>query len=419
VAAATLAAPALVPATALGKGAAAPSDRVVFGSIGVGGRGQINTRIFTESAEAELAAVCDVDARHLAAGKKMVDDYYAAKPRAGRGPCAAYADFRRILERKEIDAVTIGAPDHWHAVMSIWAAQAGKDIYCEKPISVTIGEGRQVADTMRRLGRVYQSGTQRRSQAHWRLACELVRNGRLGKFQRVVELLGAGPISGPEPAVPVPPGFDYDLWLGPAPWAPYTPKRCHGNFRWFLDYSGGKITDQGAHFLDIAQWALDTEHTGPVEIEGRGTFPDEGLFDTPVTYDVTCRYASGVTMEVRDPLYRGDWAVRFEGTNGWLMATRDDLLASSPALKEPLGADAIPLQRSDHHQQNFLDAVRKGTRPISPPEVAHRSATVCHLCVLCLRLGRTLRWDPAEEQFLGDDAANRMLTRPMREPWTI
>ncbi len=412
-------APYVLPASALGKeGAAAPSDRIVFGSIGVGGRGRIDTRIFTAFAESQMLAVCDVDTGRLARARKTVDDYYAAK-RPGVGPCAAYGDFRRVLDRKDIDAVTSAAPDHWHAVMSIWAAQAGKEIYCEKPVSVTIGEGRKVADTMRRLGRVYQSGTQRRSRAHWRSACELVRNHRLGKLVRIVELLGRGPTCGPQPNPPVPKGFDYDMWLGPAPWAPYTPKRCHGSFRWLLDYSGGKITDQGAHFLDIAQWANDTEHTGPIEIDGHGTFPDEGLYDTPITYDVTCTYANGVKLEVRDPLYRGDWAVRFEGTDGWLLATRNHLFASDPEVKEPLGGNAIRLQRSDHHQQNFLDAVRTGSQQIAPPEIAHRSASVCHLCVLSLRLGRKLQWDPATERFIGDDAANRMLERPKREPWTI
>ena len=400
------------------EGTAPPSDRVVFGSIGIGGRGRIDTRIFTAFAESHMAAVCDVDAGRLGRAKASVDAYYAAH-RRGAGGCAAYGDFRRVLERKDIDAVAIATPDHWHAVLSIWAAQAGKDVYCEKPISVTIGEGRKVADTMRRLGRVYQSGTQRRSRAHWRFACELIRNGRIGKLRRIVELLGRGPTCGPQPYPPVPKGFDYDMWLGPAPWAPYTPARCRGSFRWLLDYSGGKITDQGAHFLDIAQWANDSEHTGPVVIEGRGTFPTEGLYDTPITYDVTCTYANGVKLEVRDPLYRGDWAVRFEGTEGWLLATRNDLLASRPELKEPLGGGSIRLARSDHHQQNFLDAARTGSRQIAPPEVAHRSATVCHLCVLCLRLGRKLQWDPSSERFVGDAAANRMLDRPKREPWTL
>ena len=313
----------------------------------------------------------------------------------------------------------VAAPDHWHAVMAVMAAQAGKDIYCEKPISVAVVEGRRVADTMKRLGVIYQSGTQRRSVSHFRSACELVRNRRVGKLQKIIEYLGRGPTCGPEPAKPIPKGFDYDMWLGPAPWAPYTPRRCHGSFRWFLDYSGGKITDQGAHFLDIAQWANNSEHTGPLLIDGKGTFPAEGLYDTPVTYHVVCTYANGVELHVTDPLIRGDWAVRFEGTDGWLLVTRHRLYASRPELKEPLRGNELPLRVSNHHQQDFLNAVRSRKPPIAPPEIAHRSTTVCHLSVLCLRLGRKLRWDPEKEQFIGDAAADRMLDRAKREPWTI
>ena len=414
-AAAAVAAPALVPAGALAKnGDAAPSDRIVMGMIGVGGRGGSNTHVFLNCRATQLVAVCDVDAGRLARAKRRVDDHYR-KTRY----CAAHNDFREVLDRKDVDAVMIATPDHWHAVLAILAAKAGKDVYCEKPVSVSIREGRAVADTFARLGRVYQSGTQRRSVSHFRSCCELVRNRRVGRLRKITELLGAGPVCPPQPVKPVPKGFDYNTWLGPAPWAPYTPRRCHGSFRWLLDYSGGKITDQGAHFLDIAQWANDSEHTGPLTIQGAGTFPADGLYDTPVTYHVVCTYANGVELHVTHPLHRGDWAIRFEGTDGWLLVTRHKLYASRPDIMEPIGGDEILLARSDHHQQNFLDAVRTRTEPIAPHEILHRSATVCHLSVLCLRLGRALRWNPETERFVGDDAANRMLSRPHREPWTV
>jgi len=415
------AAPCVVGAAAIGRdGASAANDRIAMGCIGIGGRGRANLEAFVASSDSQAIAVCDVDAGHRAQARRMVDDYYAAhRGKAEYRGCAEHADFREVIARPDVDALMTAAPDHWHAAMSIMAARAGKDVYCEKPISVCVAEGRAVADEFRRLGRTYQSGTQRRSVGHFRFSCEAVRNGRLGTLKRIIEYLGAGPTCGPEPPQPVPKGFDYDLWLGPAPWAYYTPKRCHGSFRWLLDYSGGKITDQGAHFIDIAQWANDAEAAGPLLYEGTGTFPRDGLWDTPVTYNVVATYANGVKLEIIHPLIDNDWAVRFEGTDGWLLVTRNKLFASRPSLLEPLRASETPLPRSDNHYQNFLDAVRTRRQPIAPPEVAHRSTTVCHLAVLCLRLGRPLRWDSAKEQVIGDADANRLLRRPMREPWTL
>jgi predicted dehydrogenase len=386
-----------------------------MGCIGIGGQGGNDTNIFLACPDVQILAVCDVDAAHRDRARKSVDDRSGARSRG----CSAHNDFREILQRSDIDAVMIATPDHWHAVISILAAQAGKHIYCEKPISLTVAEGRAVADTMRRLRVVYQSGTQRRSVGHFRFACELVRNCRIGKLLRIIEYLGAGPSCPPQPEQPVPKGFDYDMWLGPAPWAPYTPARCHGSFRWLLDYSGGKITDQGAHFIDIAQWANDTEHTGPLEYEGRGTFPKDGLYNTPITYHVTATYANGVKLEITDPLIDNDWAIRFEGTDGWLLVTRNDLHAQRPSLLEPLGRHETPLPRSDHHQRDFLNALRTRRPPIAPPETAHRSTTICHLAVLCLRLGRKLTWDPVREQCVGDNEANRLLSRAHREPWAV
>lgn len=416
-----LASPVFVPAPALGRGTGKPpSERVNIASIGVGGRGSIDTKIFLGSPESQVIAVCDVDSRRRSAARRRVNAYYRAHAGIrGADTCGEHKDFREVLDRRDVDAVMIATPDHWHALISIRAAEAGKDIYCEKPISVCIGEGRVVSDAMRRLGRIYQSGTQRRSVGHFRFSCEIVRNGRIGKLRRIVEYLGAGPTCPPQPPKPIPKGFDYDMWLGPAPWTYYTPRRCHGSFRWLLDTSGGKLTDQGAHFLDIAQWANDAEHTGPLEYEGTGTFPDEGLFNTPVHYNVTCTYANGVELMANHGLINNDWAIRFEGTDGWLLTTRNRLKASRPELLEPLRSDEVPLRKSDHHQTDFLNSVRTRIQPVAPPEIAHRSTTVCHSAVLCLRLGRKLKWNPTEERFIGDDAANRMLTRAKREPWTL
>jgi predicted dehydrogenase len=422
VAGAALAAPHFVPASALGRnGATAPSERIHIGCIGTGGRGQGNIQVFLGCPGTRINAVCDVDAKHRQAAREMVDAFYRDHPAVGvAGKCDEHRDFREILARPDVDAVMIATPDHWHAPISILAAEAGKDIYCEKPMSTTVAEGRAVAETMRRLGRVYQSGTQRRSIGHFRLACEAVRNGRIGKLKTIVEYLQPGPACEPQPVQPVPEGFDYDMWLGPAPWAPYTERRCHGSFRFILDYSDGKISDQGAHFIDIGQWANNTEDTGPVEFEGTGVFPEDGLFDTPVTYNVRCRYANGVEMVLtHETMPNGDWAVRFVGTDGWILVQRDSLEASRPELIEPLHGGEVPLRKSDHHWQDFLDAARTRAQPIAPAHIVHRSHSICHLAVICLRLGRKIRWDPEQERAIDDEAANRMLCRPKREPWSF
>ena len=410
------AAPLVVSSAVLGKdGAVAPSSRITMGAIGMGGQGfGGDLEVFLASPDARVLAVCDVDASRRERAAKRVQAAYKQER-----PADAYNDFREVLSRDDIDAVLIATPDHWHAVISIQAAQAGKHMYCEKPISLTVAEGRRVTEVMRQAGVVYQSGTQRRSVGHFRQCCELVRGGRIGKLRLIRECLGAGPSIPPQPQQPVPGGFDYDLWLGPAPYAPYTPARCHGSFRWVFDYSGGKITDQGAHFLDIAQWANDTEHTGPTRIEGHATFPREGLYDTPMQYKVVCTYENGVKMEVIHDLIDNDWAVRFEGDDGWLLVARSRLYASRPSLLSPLRPDEVHLYVSRNHQQNFLDSVRTGRPNASPPEIMHRSTTVCHLCNICLRLGRPLRWDPAAERFVNDPEADRMLARTMRAPWRL
>ena len=354
----------------------------------------------------------------------LVEWQYARARRSGvfKG-CAAYEDYREVLARKDIDAVLIAVPDHWHSLPVIEAARAGKDIYGEKPLSLTISEGRAMANAVKTSQRVFQCGSQQRSDARFRKACEIVRNGGIGKLQTVlVGLPGGTPDFGhtrdrqdPEP---VPEGFNYETWLGPAPEAPYAPGRCHVNFRWTLDYSGGQITDWGGHHPDIAQWGMGTELTGPVAIRnGQAQWAKEKIWNTAVDYTFDAIYASGVRMTVSSRVRSG---VTFQGTDGWVWVNRGAIEASPLSLLDwqPKDGD-VRLYRSEHHYRNFIDCVISRKEPIAPIEQAHRSITIAHLGNISLRLGRDLRWDPDREQMIGDDAANGMLKRPMRKPWAI
>ncbi|NOY82816.1 MAG: Gfo/Idh/MocA family oxidoreductase [Kiritimatiellaeota bacterium] len=396
----------------------APSNRITVGSIGLGGMGNANLGGFINRNEIQVVAVCDVDAAHREAARERVERHYAAQTRSGvyRG-CAAYNDFRELLARPDIDVVVIATPDHWHVPIAVAAARAGKDMYCEKPLTLTVHEGRVLSDTVRRHGRVLQVGSQQRSSRRFRFACELVRNGRIGRVLKVETRIGGAPSCGIEPPMPVPEGFDYDFWLGQAPEAPYTRLRCHGSFRWLFDYSGGKMTDWGAHHNDIAQWALGTERSGPVEVDGVGVFPEEGLFNVPIRFDATYRYADGVVLTCTS---RGENGVFFQGTDGWVFVSRSRIDAHPKSLlKETIGTNEIHLYDSRDHRGNFLECVRTRAEPIAPPEIGHRSATVCHIGNISMLLGRKLRWDPHKEIFPDDAAANRMLRRAMRSPWRI
>jgi predicted dehydrogenase len=327
-----------------------------------------------------------------------------------------------VLARDDIDTVLIATPDHWHAILAIEAAKAGKDIYCEKPISLTIAEGRTVAETMRRYATVYQSGTQRRSIACFRFGVDIARSGMLGELQTLHCYYHNGPTCPPQPVQPVPEGFDYDRWLGPAPFEPYTRARCHGSFRWLYDYSGGQLTDLGAHFADLAQWAHGDEATSPTHFEGRAEFPQDGLFNTAVRFEVVATYPDGVKMVMHDETEpgRGPRGNKFVGTNGWISV--DDtgkVTASNDAIMRKLNAAQQGYAYMAGHHRDFLDAVRTRGRTIAPPEVAHRSTTTCHVANICLRLGRKLQWDPATERFIDDPEADRMLARAMRSPWRL
>ncbi len=407
--------PTILPARVLGQdGQVAPSEQITVGFIGTGGHGiDRNLRMYLGQPDARVLAVCDVDRNNMARAKAMVDAKY------GNTDCATTGDFREVLARPDIDAVMISTPDHWHVLMSVMAVKAGKDVQCEKP-TLTIDEGKILVRTVRRYGKVFQTSTEDRAErVHHRMA-ELVRNGRIGKLQRIEVILPKQPNGPGDPTPqPVPPELDYDMWLGPAPYAPYTKDRVHFNFRWIWDYSGGIICDWGTHLFDTAQWANDTERSGPVEIEGTGTHWEGGLYNTVKDYDVTYRYANGVVMTCRP----GNPSIKFTGTDGWVgnRGWLGAVEASRPEiLNSVIGPNEIHLYTNPAGEhRDFLDGVKTRKDPYFPVDIGHRVSTVCHLANIAIRLGRKLRWDPDAEQFIGDDEANRMMSHPMRSPWRL
>lgn len=400
------AAPFIVPSSVFGSNS--PGNRITFASIGTGGMGTNDLRGFLNQPGAQVMAVCDVDKGHREKARQI----------AGLDPKDSYNDFRQVLARKDIDMVVVATPDHWHVPISIAAAKAGKDIYCEKPLTHNISQGRELVNTVRQYGRVLQTGSQQRSGAQFRFACELVQNGRIGELQTIrVQIPGnnrENPLTWKEE--PVPPGFDYDMWLGPAMWAPYTSKRCFYTFRFILDYSGGQMTNWGAHYLDIAQWGNAADNTGPVEIEGQGIFPKDGLFNTALYSHVEYKYANGVKLI----LETGSSGTRFEGTEGWVFVNRKRIDASSKSiLKSIIRPNEIHLYNSRDHKANFLDCIRTRKDPIANVEVGHRSASLCHLGNIAQITGRKLEWDPDNEKFLNDEVANKYLAERVRSPWNL
>ncbi|MBI4605917.1 MAG: Gfo/Idh/MocA family oxidoreductase, partial [Planctomycetes bacterium] len=412
-----LAAPLIVPATALGRGGAvAPSERIAMACIGVGGRGQANLGAFHARKDVAIVAICDVDSAHRR----------AALERTGLKPDAGSNDFREVLARRDVDAVMVATPDHWHALISIAAVKAGKDVYCEKPLAGSIAEGQALVKAVREHKRVLQCGTQRRSMAGCRFACELVRNGRIGKLRRIEvgvpgQFAVSGGYTGLEPPGPVPEGFDYEMWLGPAPGAPYTAARCHFNFRWILDYSPGYITDWGAHYLDIAQWGNGSDESGPVEVEAHDVgFREKGIYDAPERFRIVYTYASGVQAVLTATTDRSLWGMKFVGESGSVSVESNDVVTEPASLKTTaIGPAEVRLRESSDHYGDFIECVRSRARTAAPVEVGHRSASICHLGAIAAVLKRKLRWDPAAERFLDDDEANRRTARKLREPWTL
>jgi predicted dehydrogenase len=415
IAAGGIALPYFVRPSALGKaGTVAASERIALGMIGTGDHGRsVNLATFLHQSDAQVVAVCDVDRSHSRIAKEMVAKQY------GNNDCAVYGDFRDVLARSDIDAVMISTPDHWHVPIAIAAAKAGKDIECEKP-TLTVEEGRRLVETMKQYSRVFQWSTEDRAVDVYHRMCELVRNGRIGKVHTIRVELPSGPDrpGNPEP-MPIPEGFDYDMWLGPAPWSPYTKDRCHYDFRWILDYSGGELTDWGAHLLDGAQWGNNTEHTGPVEVEGEGVFWKEGLYNTAKEFHIEYTYANGVKLVVTS----GTPSLRFEGSDGWIgnRGWRAPLEAEPASiLTSPIGPEEVHLFTCPQgEQRNFLDCVKSRQECYFPPEIGQRCFTIAHIGNLAMLLGRKLTWDPQAERFANDDEANRMLGRAMRSPWNL
>jgi glucose-fructose oxidoreductase len=406
--------PALVPASVFG--ANAPSHRVALGHLAVGGQGTGLLNGFLGLAQGQSVAICDPIRDRRESTARRVEQHYAAQTSQGayRG-CRAYADFREVLARADIDAVVIATPDHWHVPMAIAAVRAGKDVYLEKPLGLSMDQNKALRAAVHLHGAIFQYGTQQRSfSTHCALACELVRNGYLGQLKAIHVIAPDGATGGQATAQPVPDGLDYDLWLGPAPWVPYTYDRVMGGGRWHIyDYALGFIAGWGAHPLDIAHWGYP--HI-PVEYEGTGFIPTEGLFDTVVHWDVRGRYASGVEFTLK----AGPDKTTFVGTQGWVAASRGGIAAEPESLlKVKIKPDEIHLLQDTHHYRNFLEAVRTRRTPVSDIDSAAQSDFMSHLGDLAIRTGRAIRWDPVRETVVGDEAAARLMRRAMRAPWSV
>ncbi|MDP6424098.1 MAG: Gfo/Idh/MocA family oxidoreductase [Planctomycetota bacterium] len=383
-------------------------DRVALGIVGVGslGGGGHHLGRCLRMNDIDVLAVCDADSQRV--------DRAVAKT---NGRAQGYRDFRRLLERSDLDAVLVVTPDHWHALHAVHACEAGFDVYCEKPLSLTVAGGREMANAARRYGTVFQVGTQQRSDKRFRWACELVRNGELGKIREVRVCIGRGPEAAPMPNATPPTQLDWNMWLGPAPAVPYNQRRSHYTFRWFWDYSGGKMTDWGAHHHDIAQWALDMEGSGPREVEAEGVWPQGNAYETPVDFKVRYVYDNGVVMNT---VSKGENGITFVGERGELFVSRGKISATAKELLDKkVGTMPIQLYESTNHHANFVQCIKERRDPASNVDAAHRTATVCHIGNIAMQVGRKLSWDPEAERFTGDDAANRLLAKPMRRPWSL
>jgi predicted dehydrogenase len=385
----------------------APSEQIRIGCIGVGNQGRGNMGHFLKN----VVAVCEVDKTRLGEAREKVES-------ASKKSCAAYGDYRQLLDDKNVDAVVVTTPDHWHALITIDACAAGKDVYCEKPLTLTIAEGQAMVRAARKYKRIVQTGSQQRSDDRFRLASELVRNGRLGKVHTIK--VGIPKVNFSEPAVAdsdPPATLDYDFWLGPAPLKPYNEKHVHYLFRFFWDYSGGQLTNFGAHHLDIVQWALGTDQSGPVSIAAQARYHPQAWFEVPEWFAITYKYADGPTVLCGQDYPGG---VTFEGDKGKLFVDRGKI-ESNPAelAKEILTEADVRLYVSKNHHKNWLDCIKSRKSPICDVEIGHRSASVCHLGNIAVRSGRAITWDPAQEQIVGDQEAAAMVSRPYRAPWQL
>jgi len=403
-----LAAPYLLTGGALGaQGKAAASDRIRLGVVGTGGRGMALIGM-NRYRQCEVAVVCDVYRPHMARAQRAIG-----------GRCEGVGDFRRILDRADIDAVAIGTPDHWHAPITVMACKAGKDVYCEKPLCRTIADGKAMVAAARRYGRVVQMGSQYRSMAHMRQFCEWMRNGRFGPIERVRLSHACCPRAPVAPGGPPPADLDWDMWLGPAPWAPYLPNRCLFKFRFWMDYAGGYITDNGTHMMGVVSWAMGADHTGPTTIEATGK-PDPGsMYDVPVEY--TVRY------EFEDPKFVMTWEqpgtgglnMQFFGPQATVNGFFRPTLVKGEADLSPTRAGELHLYESNDHFGNWLGCIATRRRPVYDVETGYRVTSWSLLGNIAYLVGRKLRWDPARQCFPDDPEANRLLQRPYREPWRL
>jgi predicted dehydrogenase len=404
--------PTIIPSCAFGS-----NDRITIGMIGTGDHGITwNLAAYLKLDDCRVLAACDVDSSRVKKAKAIIDERYQ------NNDCIIYGDFRKLLERRDIDAVQISTPDHWHVPISIMAMQKKKDVCCEKP-TLTIEQGRILSDFISRSGQVYQTSLEDRSIVQYHRMAELVLNGRIGKLQKMrVGLPGAYSQLynyNPDPTEqPVPQGFNYEMWLGPAPYAPYSPGRCHYNFRWINDYSGGNLSDWGAHMIDNAQWMNGTEKTGPVDVVGKGSAPETGIYNAFNKFQLTYTYENGVVLDVHSDFVE----IYCEGTDGWLHVKdwRGELVASSEEILNSVIADNethLYTDKSEH--VNFLKCIKSRKATFHPVEDMHRTSTMAHIGNISMKLQRKLQWNPDQEEFINDAEANLMRSREEREPWKL
>lgn len=431
--------PTIVPASVFGKNA--PSNKINIGQIGCGRIGRDHDMVGTLQHDvARMIAVCDLDKNRLIDGKKLVEGYYAKKTgNANYVDAKMYDDYREMLLNKDIDAVIISTPDHWHSQPAIEAALAGKDVYLQKPTSLTIAEGRMLSDVVQKKGTILQVGTQQRSSPQFRIAAELVRNGRIGKLHTVKVGLPGDPSGPSAPTMPVPKGFNYDMWLGSTPEMPYTeigvhPQQGYGRPGWLRieQFGAGMITGWGQHHFDSAAWGMDTELTGPISVQAVAEFPKSGLWNVHGDFMVKAEYANGITMYTSGGFPNG---IRYEGTEGWIFVSRGDYVASASdpvsraksskaldasdpkILTSVIGENEIHLYKSEEQHGNWLECIKTRKAPISPVEIGHRACSVCLVSHIAMKLPRKLQWDPKTERFVNDSEANAMLSRPQRKPY--
>ena len=432
--------PAIMPSSVFGQ--YAPSKRINIGAIGTGriSRGHDMPGVWQYD-RARIVAVCDLDAHRVEEAKSLVNDYYAKKSGKSYDGVRTYSDYRELLANKDIDAVLISTPDHWHALMAIEAVRAGKDVYLQKPASLTIAEGRALSNAVQASGRILQIGSQQRSWAQFHRAAELVRNGRIGEIQRVEVGLPGDPPGGDPTPMPVPEGLNYDMWLGTTPYVPYTLDRVHprkGYDRpgWLRlrQFGSGMITGWGAHHIDSAHWGMNTEYTGPIEAWGEAEYPKQGLWDVHGKFKTEALYANGVRMSVSGDYPNG---IKFYGSEGWIFVSRGNesvtksdpvkkladttaLAASDPKiLKSVIGPNEVHLYESKEQHGNWLDSIISRQPPISPAEMGHRACSTCLVHDAAMMLKRKVYWDPVLERFKNDDEANAMISRPQRAPYII